>query len=349
MMTANTLLRRMATATFLLGALAIAAAAAAADQVPTLVITPDLVLGGPESDEEYILADISGVVEDSHGNIYVLDGRTPALYRFSPGGALLGTLNAVGEGPGDLVNHGVIAIDGQDRIHVAGVGGRVQVLTPELSHAAVYERTHPAVFARSLAIVPGGGLAFVGIDAVRHQTIHLQDAGGAHLRSFCDSYGAGRDVPARVENVYGGGQVAATSGGLLAYVQLAPYLVRVLDLEGKVLRQTDAGGAAFVVDPGLPEVNGDRTTFRFRGMSTGIAALTDGRILVSAVQRDDAGTPSSLLCLYDAELNLLARHERDGLVMVKGQGAGGRAYVTQVDDDGTRVLRARVAAGPPER
>jgi hypothetical protein len=323
--------------------------ARAADPIASLTISPDLVLGGPETEDEYILDGISSVADDSRGNIYVMDTRAPALHKFAPDGALLATLTAVGEGPGDLTRMPFIAVDAQDRIHVAGMGGRVQVLTPELRHAATYERAHPARIARSLAILPDGRLAVTAIDPERHTTIHLHDAKGAHLRSFCESFAAGRDLPHHMEDTYGGGLVAPAADGRLLYAQMTPYLVRILDLEGHVLRQTDAGGADFVPEPEVPEVKDGRTRMRFRGMTSGIVPLPGGRILVSAMQRDDAGAPRSLLCLYDAELKLLARHEADGLTSVVGHGAGGRIYLHEAGEEGTRVRRARVAPGPPSR
>lgn len=332
-----------------LAALLSMATVAAAGDLPSLSIKSDLVLGGAEHEDEYIFSGISNVVEDSRGSIYVLDGRTPALYRFGPDGVLLGTLTASGEGPGDLMNFGVMAIDAQDRLHVSGLGGRVQVLTPELLHATVYERARPTAIARSLAIVPGGGLAVAAIDPARHQTIHLHEAGGAYLRSFCDSYGAGRDLPAHVENVFGGGLVAAAPGGRLCYAQVAPYSVRLLDLEGKVLRQTEAGGAGFVTEPEMPVVKGDRTTYRISSMTTGIAVLSGGQVLVSAMRFDDTEQRRSLLCLYDADLKLLARHERDGLLSVAGSGTDGRVYLRESGEEGTTVLRARIVAVPASR
>lgn len=329
--------------------LAVPSVARAAAPLPSLTITPDLVLGGPDVEEDYIFDSISSVVEDSRGNLYVMDAKAPALYRFDPDGVLLATLTAAGEGPGDLVNFGTIAIDARDRIHVAGNGGRVQVLTPELRHDSSFERALPALFARSLAVFPDGTLAVAAIDPERHTTIHLFAAGGAHLRSFCDSFGAGRNLPPHGERTYGGGMLAAAPGERLLYVQLAPYLVRILDLTGKVLRQTEAGGADFVTEPEIPEWKDGRLTFRFSSMSTGIAPLPDGRILVSAMQRDDAGNARSLLCLYDAALNLLARHQQDGLLIVAGHGSGGRVFFTDRGEEGTRVLRARVAVAPGGR
>lgn len=323
--------------------------ARAADPVPSLTLAPDLVLGAPGTEDAYILDGISSVVEDSHGNIYVMDSKAPALHKFGLDGALLATLTATGEGPGDLNSMPTIAIDAQDRIHVAGMGGRVQVLTPELRHAATFERAHPARIARSLAIFPDGRLAVTAIDPERHLTIHLHDAKGAHLRSFCESYAAGRDLPRHMEVTYGGGLVAPAADGRLLYVQMTPYLVRILDLEGRVLRETDAGGAGFVPEPEVPEVKDGRMRMRFGSMTSGIAPLPGGQILVSAMQRDDAGAPRSLLCLYDADLKLLARHQADGLTMVAGHGAGGRVYLHEVGDEGTRVLRVRVAAGPLSR
>lgn len=334
----------------LLAPLAVAMAtpppARASDPVTSLTIAPDLVLGGPGTEDEYILDGISSVVEDSRGNIYVMDSKAPALHKFGPDGALMTTLTAAGEGPGDLMVMPTIAIDPLDRVHVAGMGGRVQVLTPELRHAATHQRAHPVRIARSLAIVQGGGLAVAAIDPGRHLTIHLHDAGGSHLRSFCDSYGAARDLPAHIENVYGGGYVAAAPGGRLCYTQMAPYTVRLLDLDGKVLRQTEAGGMGFVTEPEMPEVKGDRTTYRITSMTTGIAVLSGGQVLVSAMRWDDTEHRRSLLCLYDAELKLLARHERDGLLVVVGSGAGGRVYLRELGEEGTTVLRARVAPGP---
>ncbi|MBK8166446.1 MAG: hypothetical protein IPK64_10880 [bacterium] len=329
----------------LLLALAATPAARAVDAVPPLSITSDLMLGGPGTEDVYILNAITSVAEDSRGNIYVVDGGQPALHRFGPDGTWQGTFAAAGDGPGDLMSMPVIAIDGQDRIHVAGMGGRVQVLDADFRHVAVSERAHATSPARALAITPDGHVAIVAVDSRHHTTVDLHDAQGAYLRSFCDTFAAGRDLPRLVEDAYGGGRIAAGPEGRLLFAQAAPYLVRILAPDGTVLHQTDAGGAGFIPEPEEPEIRNGRMAMRFPGMASGIAPAGGGRVMVSAWRRRDDGSTCTLLCLYDAQLNLLARTEVEKYTAVAGADSQGRVYLHETADDGTRVLRATVGPG----
>ncbi len=67
---------------------------------------------GGESDD-WIFGNVTQIIEDADGNIYVLDGQLCHIAVFSPGGELLRTIGREGEGPGEFYNP-------QDLFHVPG-------------------------------------------------------------------------------------------------------------------------------------------------------------------------------------------------------------------------------------
>ena len=69
---------------------------------------------------------IQGVTSDGDGRVYVADAFQGSVWVFEPGGAQLGTVGSFGEGPGELVGVGGIAVDANNRLLVASMGnGRV--------------------------------------------------------------------------------------------------------------------------------------------------------------------------------------------------------------------------------
>ena len=69
---------------------------------------------------------IQGVTSDGDGRIYVADAFQGSVWVFEPGGAQLGTVGSFGEGTGELVGVGGLAVDTNNRLLVASMGsGRV--------------------------------------------------------------------------------------------------------------------------------------------------------------------------------------------------------------------------------
>lgn len=97
-------------------------------------------------------------------------------------------------------------------------------------------------------------------------------------------------------------------------------------------------------EPLRPEPEGDRVKFIMLWGGSGIERLPDGRIITSSWRREKNGNgvyeTTSRLCLYDADLDLVARSDfADGLSL-KGIGPDGRLYFSRHTDEEQTVLRA---------
>ncbi|MEN8005737.1 MAG: hypothetical protein ABFS42_01930 [Candidatus Krumholzibacteriota bacterium] len=302
----------------------------------------DLVLGSEADQNEYFFGNVTPVVEDSQGNIYIGDIKQECIFKFKPNGEFVGQWGRPGEGPGDLMPYFVIAMDSQDRIYATGQGGRVQILDTEGKHVGSFDRANPASSARSIAVLPDGGIAITANNLTNHTTVDLYDPSRRHIKSFSDTYAVGLDIPSRVESVYAGGHLAVTSNGALLYLQMAPLLVRKYDQAGDLLLTTTEGGEGFVEVPPMPEVDGDRTTFRFLSGTTGIVPLPNGGAVATSFRRDDDMDTHTLMCIYDENLELVGRKEMVGGYFVVGSSGDGGVYLFRRLDEGNTVERGKV-------
>lgn len=77
------------------------------------------------------LQEPAGVAVDAAGNVYISDGATHCIYRFTPEGKLAAEIGSEGKGPGQFIRPGALAVDGAGNLYVADTGNnRVQVLSP---------------------------------------------------------------------------------------------------------------------------------------------------------------------------------------------------------------------------
>jgi hypothetical protein len=282
---------------------------AAGRQVDTIEFEVDLELGSPDTSDEYIFGDITSVVEDSQGRVYVADMGQQSILKFSKEGAFVGSLGAVGDGPGDLMPFPTLGIDREDRIFIAGKGGRVEIVDTRFRHLASFTRANPTGIARSIGVFGSGQVAICATNMATHTTIDLYDADYAYLRSFSDTFAKGKSIPWQVESTYAGGELAMMAPDVLVYAQIAPYNLRKFDVTGVRVGETNEGGDGFVPEPPRPARDGDRVTLDVPAVTTGVATISGGEVMVSAHSRSDERGPHTLLCVYDRDLKLVAQRE----------------------------------------
>lgn len=324
--------------------MALAAAAAVADPAPAdLRFVPDLVIGADEAaDAEYLLATVGSVVEDSHGNVYVAESRLNQVLAFAPDGAFLMSLGKAGDGPGDLMTWFVLAIDARDRIHLAGIGGRVATVATDWTPVSQFSRQHPAAIARGLAALPDGGLVIAAADTRARTALDLYDAAGQLLASVGFLPPRDPGIPPGWNEPGAGGLVASGPDGRIVYAQMAPFMLQRFTAAGVPIDSTTAGGADFV-PPFPPVERTERGTIYHGGpMVNGLAVLSDGSVVVTAVNRLDEDRVESLCCLYDADLRLQGRHVAGEWRRVVGAGADGRVFFAVGEPGANRVERAVV-------
>lgn len=323
-------------------------AAAAGDGDPGgLAFDTEMTLSASEEGGEYIFGSISSVVEDSRGNVFVADTSQKCIMKFDAKGALVAKMTATGDGPGDLMDSLVMGCDPGDRLWIAGQGGRVEILDNDFAYVGSFSRANPENIARSMVAFADGYAAIAAVNTSNHTAIDLYDASHALEASFSDTFAAGREVSWQMESIHGGGALALADDGILYFAQRTPYLIRSLDRHGTVIGETSAGGADFVPPPPAPKVLGDRVAFRFSGFCTGVAVVSGGRVLVSAMSRGKDGEMRSLFCLYDKDLNLIGAREIAGEESIVGQATSGRVYLHRRGEMADEIVRVSVRRVEP--
>jgi hypothetical protein len=309
---------------------------------PNLVLDADLTLGGAEVSDEYFFGSVSSVVEDSKGNIYVLDRNLPALMKFSREGALQQVLDNAGDGPGDLMSHPSAAIDSHDRIYIVGQGSRVEILDAKLTHVGSFERRNAVDLPRAIAVFADGSVVICVRGRQDETIIDLYGPDHMYRKSFSDNFVTGKNMPWYVGTTYIGGDLAIMAPDALVYAQMAPYAIRKFDKAGTLLVETRAGGADYVPEPPMPEVDGDRITYHMFPATSGIVALSNGHVLVTSFSRGENDAGRSLLCLYDSNVALVAVGSSAGFESVVGSGRDGAVYLYRKGEEHNVVVRARV-------
>jgi len=322
----------------------LAAAASAAEPVPAdLRFVPDLGIGGEgAADDAYFLATVGSVVEDSRGNVYVGETKQECVFAFAPDGAFLRRMGRAGDGPADLMRHFTLAIDRADRIHVAGMGSRVEIVAADWTPIASFTRAHPTAVVRGVAVLPDGGFVIGAADVEGWTAVDRYGADHAHAGSFAPLLAPESGVPRRLMYPFVGGDVAAGPDGRIVYAQMAPFLLRTYTAAGAPLDSTTAGGADFVPPLPAPEIGENRVSYRGGPMVNGVAVLGDGSIVVTAGRHLDEETVESLCCLYDADLHLRGRRIATEWRRVVGTAADNRVYFAVGEPGANRVERTAV-------
>lgn len=301
-----------------------------------------LVLGGEDESEEYILGRVSSVVEDSEGHIYVSDVEQQAILKFAPDGRFLASMTSVGGGPGDLMGYASLAIDSKDRLYFSGQGGRVEIVDSSFEPIESFQRVNPAEIARAISVLSDGSVAVSVKNMGKETTIDLYGPDHVYVSSFSDSFGKGRNLSWHVTNTYTGGDLALLSPTSFVYAQMAPYSIRTFDSVGQLIVETSEGGSEYVPDPPMPIIEGDRVSYRMPPITTGVAAVFSGNVIVSSHRLDDDDQGHTLLCIYDPNLVLLGVRESNGSEIVVGSAPSGEVFVVQMSDEAYLLVKATV-------
>ena len=311
-------------------------------ELGTIELEVNLELGGADEADEYILGNLSAVVEDSEGNIYASDVKQQAVHKFASNGRFLTSMTLVGGGPGDLMPHASLAIDSKDRLYFAGQGGRVEIVDTSFEPIESFQRENPAEIPRGISVLGDGSVAISVKNLGKETTIDLYGPDHIYVSSFSDSFGKGRDLSWHVTNPYTGGDIALLGPATLVYAQIAPYSIRAFDSAGRLIVETSDGGFDFVPDPPMPKIESGRVSYRMPPSTTGVATVIDDNVLVSSHRLDENNQGHTLLCLYDQNLVLLGLRESSGSEFVVGSTRGGEVFVFQRSDEAFLLVKATV-------
>ncbi len=306
-----------------------------AGDIQAIRFQPDLVLGNTEDE---LIGVVTTVVEDSKGNIYAADVGFRCVQKYSPAGALLETFGTAGEGPGELMVPFVMAIDNDDQLYFAGVGGRVAVWTTDGTFVSEFRRVHPGT-AKSIRVGDAGLVYLATLDVLEQTTIDVYSAKGEHTASFGESYAAGTAVDRRSESFFGGGYLDLLPDGTIAFTQSAPYKISLRKPTGELIRETTEGGKHFVPEPPEPDFTKATVTVTFPPSSVEITAVGN-RLLNCAIGNNENQSAETLLTLYDGELRLIGKTVLPGSHVVVGVDRAERVFLFSRDGNVPVIERA---------
>lgn len=109
--------------------------------LPTDTLATQLVIGTLEGDGPEAFGDVSGLLSDSTGRIFVADGRANAIQVFSPAGDFEFSIGREGQGPGGLRSPCCIAWGPDGRLWVRDVGNSRYSVFEVRADVARFERT----------------------------------------------------------------------------------------------------------------------------------------------------------------------------------------------------------------
>lgn len=289
-------------ATLLVGILAVLATGAAlwsfagrmqeAGPMPArIVLMPVLSIGVADGDPVRTFGNVTDVVADRAGNLYVLDAAAQRVLVFSRNGAFRGEMGTPGRGPGELLGPVALAMDTADRLYVLdAVNQRLEVFG---AGTAGYRRVKSVRLGLPAGDVCAEGDRLYLLSTGEGQPVQEVTFEGEPVRSFGVSPGRGDPL---LSVSLAGGHLGCFGGRILHLPMLTPEL-RAYSLDG-----TEAWNA------GIPEYEavqvesrGGTVTFTAgrsgaHDMAGAVAELTPeyGLVQVGVLPRG-AASPSDLV------------------------------------------------------
>ena len=307
--------------------------------IRNLVFSEDLVLGNDSDQPEILIGNITSVDTNKSGQIFVSDITIPCIYKLTPDGELIEKLGQSGEGPGDLMFATTIAIDSNDRIFLSGVGGSVHIMDSDWNYGGGFERENSGQIARSIDVSKSGSICIAATNLVDQTTVDLYSGEYSLKKSFSRTFVNSDSEDWRIEAIYAYGFATFSPEEEIIYLQFAPYDLRKYTSSGEFLLSTTKGGEDFVPFPPSPDFSNESTRVSFPWGTSGVIALSDGRIITSSYRKSPNIEPKSLICLYDNQLNLIGSSVISGLQSVVGKDREDRVFIFHNDEGPTRLSR----------
>jgi hypothetical protein len=201
-------------------------------------ITPDWTLGENEGDLNYIFGGISGIEEDSEGNIYVLDFKFWNLRKFDKNRKFVKTIASRGVGPGEISQFPVAMTLKNEKIYVI-------LINPVL----IYDTTgnflksfKPTILPWHIAIDPAGNIVLVNADVrAIHQLFYIFDPEGQFKTSFGAAFRAPNQDFKKITETWLPSSIFISGEGKLYVTDPFEYAIYVYSgtvLERKITRKS---------------------------------------------------------------------------------------------------------------
>lgn len=305
-----------------------------------LLLVPDLTLGEGDRAVGVVL----DAAEDSRGRLYLADSGFKTILVFDENGRFIKEFAEPGEGPGTLMIPFVLAIDDQDRLHIAGSGGRVAMWDTDGNHLDEFRRSNPASIVRSIGVGPEGEVVLAAYSAFDHTIVDIY--GPDHELELSIPSDGALHVPDNpsLSEYFGGGSIDVEPDGSILYTQQFPFLIQRYSPEGRLVRETTEGGAGWLPEPPEPDTN--QATFRVTLPGSSIDVRRVGNfVLNNASRRIDESERETLLTLYDLDLDLVAKTVLPGLHSVVGVDRKNRVLIFTRSGDVPIVTRFEIGVG----
>jgi hypothetical protein len=290
-----------------------------------IMLSEVLVIGAEDGSESPVLGRVFGIAVDSQDDIYVLDNGFQRIQRYNKEGILKQTIGHAGEGPGEFEYPTAIDVDVRDEVHVADRGKIVVFDSDGNLKREIHHELAGVGLIRAIAISDEGDTYVSCTDIFEQKVIHrLSDTGKVTL-SFCDTYGVGQEVDARVEATYAGGYIDLDSSGAVYYTQMTPYEIRRFTPQGQLqLRSTRE--TAFAPPPEVRRA-GEGMAFGPLTGSFSVVVVNDDQILNTLKKPASETQPSeTVIDLFDAQGRILASKRLRKDLTVRCADASGHVY-----------------------
>jgi 6-bladed beta-propeller len=302
-------------------------------------VLEELVVGGDDEEYDVVFGRIADIAVDSHGRIFVLDGGEVCVKVYNPDSLTTWRIGRKGEGPGEFNQPTAIAIDTEDRIYVASMGGRIAIFEASGELAGEFRHQFQGGGMVTDLRVAARNLYIACFDPVDDKIVHRYN-GKHYVSSFSDSWSAVKTMPPDEEFAWNGGTIDIGSDGNVYYTQFTPYEIRKFSPTGELLltihREND-------FKPPRIERKGDSVAFYAYSGSFGIFVLSDGKILNVAnyVYGDDAILSTTIVDLFDADGRFLKSRNLERRVSIRCRDAKNYLYASE-ERDVPQVVRYRL-------
>ena len=299
----------------------------------SISVTPDWTLGENEGDLNYIFGGISGIEEDSEGNIYVLDFKFWNLRKFDQNRKFVKTIASRGVGPGEISQFPVAMTLKNEKIYVI-------LINPVLIYDTggnFLKSFKPTILPRYIAIDPAGNivLANVNVQAMR-QLFYIFDPEGQLKTTFGEGFQAANQDFREANEYWDPSSVFISREGKLYAASPFRYEIRVyndLKLEKTITRKS----ANYEPPKVLKDEKGKH--FQFNGIS-GLSEYGDYRLVF--LQGKEKGR--FIEVFGKKNYKYLGSTEMDKKGYLMNVSAGGSIFVW--DEDQAKIARYKLSINP---
>lgn len=268
----------------------------------------DLEINEPE---DIIFNNLKDIATDSNNNIYILDSKEKAVYKFSEEGKFQKRIGRQGQGPGEFEKPCSIYIDSKDVIYVLDeINRRVEIFDSDSNYTkSIKILEFPIGNHRSINVDNSGNLYISGYYHILNTVLAKFSSTGELIRKF--------DLPIveytklkfnehgqRMVNQYlTGGSLCFDEDKRIFFSYTWPYLIKILTTEGNELSQVN-GKSDFNWTPFIFKTDAVNGTLWGGGTQSLKIFLLNRKYLVNSIYAEDwEGNPERKIIMKDLYKN----------------------------------------------